>query len=405
MIDIAAIRAQFPALANARRDDRTLVWLDNAATTQLPLPVLAAVREYEEGGRGNVRRGLHALAARADRGFEAARETIARHLGARPEEIVFTSGTTAGINLLAHALAATMKSGDAIMVTQAEHHSNLLPWRFVAHQHGLNLVTLPVNPDGSLSIELLGEIMPERCRVIAVTHASNVTGLVTDLVPFAEIARAAGAKLIVDGAQAAPHLSLALPQSGIDAYTFSGHKMFGPGGIGVAWIKSDLINVLSPPFRGGGMALSVDSDDAVFLPAPHGFEAGTQPIAQAIGLAVAMDWHQALGTDAALHEQGLMAIAAERLRALPGCRILADGATGPRVPLLTFVLEGCHPHDLAHLLADQGISVRAGHFCAQPLMEVLAPEGATRVSMSVMNDSEDLESFFNALDFARRTLR
>lgn len=405
MIDIASIRAQFPALQRARREGRPLVWLDNAATTQLPEPVLAAIRDYEEGGRGNVRRGLHEMAARADRGFEGARETVARHIGAAPGETIFTSGATGGLNMLSLALAARMQAGDAILVTRAEHHSNLLPWRHVARRFGFRIATLPVRADGVIDAAALAGTMPDRCRVIAVTHASNVTGLVTDLAPFVAAARGAGAHLVVDGAQSAPHLALELPASGIDAYAFSAHKMFGPGGIGALWVKAELLAELEPPFRGGGMAAGVDADGDGFLAGPQGFEAGTQPIAQAIGLATAMDWHASLGPEAARHEHRLLERAAAGLAALPGCRILAGEAEGPRVPLLSFTLEGCHPHDIAHLLADQGISVRAGHFCAQPLMEVLAPEGATRVSLSVMNDESDLDNFFEALDRVLRTLR
>lgn len=385
------IRRHFPAFAA----QPGLRFLDNAATAQVPEIVLDAMRRHDAQGRGNVARGQHRLAERADRAYDEARHAAARFLSAAPAEIVFTSGTTAAINLLARALP--LAEGDEIVASVSEHHANLVPWRM----RGARLRLLPITGEGRLDLSRLDEWITPRCRLVALTHASNVTGALTDVATVVEAARAVGAPVLLDGAQAAPHGPRDVSALGVDFYAFSGHKCFGPTGIGVLWGRAEQMERLPPAWGGGGMVRRVTTDAADWAPPPRRFEAGTPPITQAIGLGVALDWMGTLDWPAITrHEAALTARLRDGLGAMKGVRLL-----GPSdVPIVSFTIRGIHPHDLCQVLDGLGLALRGGHFCAQPLLAALGAETATRASLALYNDQDDVEALLAGIAEARRVL-
>ncbi len=401
---VAEMRAAFPAFAEA--GGAGLHYLDNAAMTQMAAAAMAAVEHHSRSARANVRRGLYALAERADAAYDAARARVAAFLGAAdPAEVVFTANATAALNLAAQALGAELGPGDEVVVSRLEHHSNLLPWLLLGRTRGVTVRTLPLTPEGGIDTGALAATIGPRCRVIALSHASNVTGAVLDPAPVVAAARRVGARVVLDGAQAAAHLPLDVRGLGVDFYAFSGHKVFGPTGIGVLWGRQSVLAGLPPPWAGGGMVEEVAGESLVFAPPPQRFEAGTPPVEQAVGLAAALDWLTAQDRLAlTAHQRRLTAQLLDGLAARPGVRLVGPPTAAGRVPVVSFGLDGLHPHDVCQVLAECGVAVRGGSHCAQPLLAALELDGVVRASFAPYNDEDDVAALLDGLDAARRLL-
>jgi cysteine desulfurase/selenocysteine lyase len=401
--DLAAVRRDFPALEQ-QVHGRPLAYLDNAATAQKPYQAIEAVAHFYRRDNANVHRGVHALGERATAAYEAARERVSVFINARSaREIVFLRGTTEAINLLAHGLGQGMRSGDEVVLTTMEHHANIVPWQLLRERAGIRLRILPVTPAGELELDRLPGLLDARTRLLALTHVSNVLGTLNPVAEMVRIAHSHGVPVLIDGAQAVPHQRVDVQTLGCDFYCFSGHKMFGPTGIGVLYGKEALLNDL-PPFLGGGeMIRRVSFERTLFADPPQRFEAGTQHIAGAVGLAAAIDYLERLDRDAAEHhEQDLLAYATARLRDLPGLRIL--GETQRKAPLISFALQGVHAHDLGTILDRRGVAVRAGHHCAMPLMEFYGLPATTRASLAFYNTREEVDRLVEAVRSAREML-
>lgn len=400
-LDVAAIRKDFPVL-DQKVEGHPLVYLDNAASSQKPRAVINAVSRYYETTHANVHRGLHELSMRATKAYEAARGKVATFIGAsEPDEVIFVRGTTEAINLVAHSWGtANVGSGDEILLTILEHHSNIVPWQMLAAQTGARLRYVEIDADGRLLIDQLEDLLSERTKLVAMTHVSNGIGTINPIEEIAETVHAAGALLLVDGAQAAPHLPIDVCELGCDFYTLSGHKMCGPTGIGVLWGRPELLESM-PPYQGGGeMIETVELDRSTYKAAPHKFEAGTPNIAGAVGLGAAIDYLEGIGRERLRqHEEDLIAYAIERAREVPGLR--GFGPETERVAVLSFEVEGIHPHDMAQFLNSQGIAVRAGHHCNQPLMRWLGVSATTRASFYLYNDRDDVDTLCGVLIEAR----
>ena len=396
-------RKHFPLLANHSR----LHYLDNAATGQLCEAAFDAVTHHELTHRANVLRGTYRLAEQADAAYENARQRVAAYLNAtNAEEVVFTSGTTASINLVAHAFGDMLQSGDEVVLSHAEHHSNFVPWQMLRERRGVVLRLLPLTVDGRLDLSRLDAIITPRCRLVAVTHASNVTGAVTDVAPIVAAARAVGARVLLDGAQAVQHGPVDVAALGADFYAFSGHKAFGPTGVGVLWGKAEALAALPPFHGGGGMIGRVGVEQTTYALPPRRFEAGTPPIAQAIGLGAALDWlceqpWAAMNAHTARLAQRLI----DGLAVLPGLTFIGPSETAQRLPIVAFDLAGIHPHDACQVLDAHGVAVRGGHHCAQPLMEFFKLQGAVRASIAPYNDEADIDALLAGLKDAIGRLR
>ncbi|HEX9461430.1 MAG TPA: SufS family cysteine desulfurase [Alphaproteobacteria bacterium] len=397
--DHAALRAEFPIFGSG--NGSALHYLDNAATSQVPRTVISAVTNFETTSRANVLRGVHRLAEAATEAYDQARRSIARYVNAPAEEIVFTSGTTGAINLVARSFGDTLAPGDEVVISELEHHSNLVPWQMLRDRRGVVLKILPVTDEGRLDVAALSRVVTPKCRLIALTHASNVTGAVSDAAPLAAAARAVGAKLLLDGAQRAPHGPLDLPALGADFYAFSGHKMFGPTGIGVLWARRELLEAM-PPFLGGGeMIRTVTLEKTTWAAVPHKFEAGTPPIAQAIGLGAAAEWLMRLDWPAvSAHELRLTQRVLDGLGRVRGAKVVGPSSLQGRVPVVSFALDGAHPHDICQILDGFGVALRGGHHCAQPFMERMGLGGTTRASIAMYNTDADIDALLTGLDAA-----
>ena len=397
-LDPRALRGDFPALGRVFADGRRLVYLDNAATTQKPRAVLEATRRYYEESAGNVHRAVHRLAAEATGLYEGARQKIAAFIGApSPQTVVFTHGATEGINLVAHGWARKfLNAGDAILITEMEHHSNFIPWQQAVRERGATLRLAPVLPDGTLDRTAFRRLLTPEVKLVALTHASNVLGTINPVAELVREAHASGARVLVDGAQSAPHLPLDVVALDADFLVFSGHKMLGPTGIGVLYAKPDLLDAMDPLLTGGEMISRVWDDHATWAEPPQKFEAGTPHIAGAIGLGAAVDYLAQLG-HAALraHEQRLTAYAMEQLGALPGVKIF--GHAPERLGVISFAFEGLHPHDIAQFCDRDGIAIRAGHLCAQPLLRRLGVPAVSRASFYFYNDTDDVDALVTSL--------
>ncbi|HWM46688.1 MAG TPA: cysteine desulfurase [Xanthobacteraceae bacterium] len=392
--DAAALKRQVPGLA-----DPGLHYLDNAATGQMPEVVLEALRRFEIEARANVHEGLHRRARAATAAFDAARASVARFLNAGSDEVVFTYGATSSINLVAHAFGELLSAGDEILVSVLEHHSNLVPWQQLAARRGLMLRVLPMTPDGRLDLACLPSLLTERCRLVALTHASNVTGAVTNVGRVVAAAHALGAKVLLDGAQRAPHGPLDLHALGVDFYAFSGHKTYGPTGVGVLWGRRDLLAAMPPFMTGGQMIDTVTTTTATFRPPPRRFEAGTPPIAQAIGLAAALDWMRELDWRAVeIHEARLTGRLLAGLAALPGVRVLGPTDARARLGVVTFTIEGLDAADICRALDGRGVALRGGHHCAQPLMQAFGVTGAARASIAPYTLDADIDALLDGLE-------
>jgi len=404
MLSGHTLRDDFPILHQTVHG-RPLVYLDNAATSQKPRAVIAALTRYYERDNSNVHRGLHALSTRATDAYEGARARLARFLGAAdPAEVIFTRGTTEGINVVARGLGARLRPGDTILATEMEHHSNLVPWQQVARATGAALHHVPVlggDAEGGLDLAALDRLLTPSVKIVTCTHISNTLGTVNPVAEICARARAVGAITVLDAAQSSGHGPLDVRALGADFVAFSGHKMCGPTGIGVLYGRRALLAALEPDETGGGMVVSVDYDGARWKPAPERFEAGTPNIAGAIALAAACDYLDGVGRAAiAEHDAALAGLAYERLATLPGIRLL--GPRGARSGLVSFAFPDVHAHDIVTFADEDGIALRGGHHCNQPLMRKLGLTSTTRASFYLYNTAEEIELLVASL---RRILK
>ena len=403
--DVAAVRRQFPILSEII-DGRPVHYLDNGASAQTPLAVIDAVRSYELTSRANVLRGVHRLAERATELYETARTDVAKFLGVQPMEIIFTGGCTAAINLVAYSYGQLLKPGDRILLSELEHHSNIVPWQLLRQRSGVELDMIPVTTDGQIDLGLLSKLVTPKTKLISLAHVSNVTGALLDVRKVVEAAKSVGARVMLDGAQRAPHGPIDLRALGIDFYVFAGHKAYGPNGVGVLWAKPELLEAM-PPFHGGGSMIGrVTFAETTWAPPPRRFEAGTPPIGPAIGLGTACTWMAALDWTATHdHEMGLVQRVLDGLQKIDGTQILGPASLQNRYPVVSFMLDGVHPHDVAQTLDAFGVAVRAGHHCAQPLMDRFDLDGTTRVSIAPYNDNGDIDALLTGVRHAANTLR
>lgn len=425
-LDPEALRADFPIL-ESRIGDAPLVYLDSAATSQKPKSVVHAEVDFLMRSNAAVHRGAHTLAAEATELFEDARVTVAGFVGARPEQLVWTSGATAGINLVAYAIgnatagrASTrgfaaaqqpgsderrfaLTPGDELVVTEAEHHANLIPWQELAARTGAVLRHIPVRDDGTLDLDAAASVIGERTRIVAFPHVSNVLGIVNPVAELVALAREAGAITVLDACQSAPHLPLDLPALGVDLAAFSGHKMLGPYAVGGLYGRSDVLEALPPFLTGGSMITTVTLEEAAYLPPPQRFEAGTQPVSQAIGLAAAVRYLDAVGMDAVhAHETRLERRLRDGLRSISGIRLLGDAPDGvERVALSAFDVDGVHAHDVGQFLDSRGIAVRVGHHCAQPLHRRFGLTASVRASAALYTTDAEVDVFLDAVSGVR----
>jgi cysteine desulfurase/selenocysteine lyase len=402
--DAEAARRDFPILARTVHG-RPLVYLDSAASAQKPRAVLDAMTRAFETEYANVHRGAYFLSERATVNYEAARGKVRAFINAAdPAEIVFTKGATEAINLVAATWGrANLKPGDEIVLTELEHHSNIVPWQLVRDATGAAIKVVPVNRDGSVSVENFGRVIGQRTRMVAVAHVSNVLGTILPIEQIADMAHAVGAKVLVDGCQGIVHEPVDVRALGCDFYAFSGHKLYGPNAIGVLWARRELLDAM-PPYQGGGeMIATVTFERSTWAEPPAKFEAGTPPIVPAIGLGAAIDYLS--GFDRAAlhaHEQDLLGHAMARLADVPGLSLV--GTAQRKASVQSFVLEGAHPHDLATVLDRSGVAVRAGHHCAQPLMAALGHTATARASFGLYNTRADVDALVAALHKAREVL-
>jgi cysteine desulfurase / selenocysteine lyase len=398
--DAYAARAQFPILSR-QVNGKPLVYLDSAASAQKPGAVIAAMTGAMEGHYANVHRGLHTLANETTEAFEQARETVARFLNAEsPDQIVWTKGGTEAINLVAAGIGASIQPGDEIIVTQMEHHANIVPWHMLRESRGAVLKWAPVRDDGSLDMAGLAALIGPKTRLVAVTHMSNVLGTVNDIRAIADLTHAAGAQLLVDGCQGAVHCAPDVQALDADFYVFTGHKLYGPTGIGGLYGKREALEAL-PPYQGGGeMIATVTEETVTYAAVPHRFEAGTPPILEAIGLGAALEWFMRFDRDAvAAHEQALYEHARDRLAGLNWFREI--GTAEGKGAILTFTVEGAHAHDIAQVMDRYGVAVRAGLHCAEPLAKRFGLTSSARASFALYNTTEDADAFVDALIKAR----
>jgi len=401
-VDWKTVREDFPIL-NQEVHGHPLVYFDNAATTQKPRAVVDALRQYYENDNANVHRGLHELSSRATEAYEAARARVAQYIGAASaDEIIFTRGTTEGINLVAQAWGGKfLREGDVILLTEMEHHSNLVPWQLLAERIGARLRFVPVRDDGTLALERLEQLLTPEVKLFAFTHVSNSLGTINPVAELCAKARAVGAVTLVDAAQSAGHMPVNVVELGCDFLAFSGHKMCAPTGSGALYGRAEILDA-TPPWHGGGeMIVSVTLEKSSFKKPPHRFEAGTPNIAGAIGLAAAIDYLEGIGRSAiAEHDAQLTSYALDHFADLPGMRIL--GPSGERGAILGFVMEGVHPHDLTTFADQRGLALRGGHHCNQPLMRRFGLPGTTRASFYFYNTTAEIDRMIDILREAAR---
>jgi cysteine desulfurase / selenocysteine lyase len=402
-LDLNAVRAEFPILSR-EVNGRPLVYLDNAASAQTPDAVLDSMSNQARTAYANVHRGLHTLANETTEAYEGAREKVRRFLNAPSEEnIIFTKGGTEAMNLVANGITDMIEPGDEIVLSVMEHHSNIVPWHFLRERHGAVLKWAPVLNDGSLDMEALEAAVGPKTKLVSLTHMSNVLGTKVDAKRATEIAHAAGAYILIDGCQAGVHLDLDVQDIGCDFYVLTGHKIYGPSGIGALYGTAEALDALRPYQGGGEMIEIVEQDRVTYNVAPHKFEAGTPPILQAIGFGAAIDWLSAFDMDAVrAHETALLQKATAELSAINGIRI--HGTSEGKGPVLSFSVEGVHPHDIAQLLDRYGVAIRAGHHCAQPLMNHLDVSASARASFALYNTEQEVDVFIEALNKARGML-
>jgi cysteine desulfurase / selenocysteine lyase len=404
-LDVPAIRAEFP-IFQRKVNGKQLIYLDSAASTQKPQAVIDAMVRIWSHSYANVHRGLYTLAEEATEAYEAAREKVARFINVSDlGEIINVRNATEGINLIAYSWGEDhVRAGDRIVITELEHHANLVPWQQLAKRKGAELAYIPVTDAGSLDLEALPPLLADgRTKVVACSVMSNVLGTLPPVTQVAEMAHAAGALVVMDAAQAVPHRAIDVQTLGADFMAFSGHKMCGPG-VGILWGRRELLEAMPPFLYGGDMILRVKRDDARWNELPYKFEAGTPPIAEVVGLGAAVDFLAEIGMEAIHeHEQAIIAYAMPRLEEIPGLRVLGPGPT-ERGALVSFSLEAAHPHDIASVLNEEGICVRAGHHCAQPLHDRFCIPASARASFYIYNDEHDVDALVAALHNVVRLL-
>ena len=397
------IKQDFP-IFNQKINDETLVYLDNAATSQIPKFVEEKVRDFNEKERANVHRGVHTLGLRATNQYESSRQKVANFIGANnAKEVIFTSGCTDSLNLVAASFGEqNIQAGDEILVSIMEHHSNLLPWQQLAKRKQAKLNFIEINSDGLLDIKNLKSKINSKTKIVALTHVSNVLGTINPIKELTDLAHEKGAIVVVDGAQAVGHFPIDVAELNVDFYAFSGHKMFAPTGIGVLYGKKDLLDKMQPYRLGGEMIANVTREGATWAEVPYKFEAGTPNIAGAIGLGAAIDYLQSLDFELIQkHEQELTSYALEKLKNVLGLTIYGPQKGNGRIGVISFNLKNIHPHDLATALDLNGIEVRAGHHCAQPLMASLDTESTVRASLSIYNTKDDIDKLVSSLHEAK----
>ena len=417
-LDVARIRRDFPILSRTVRDGRPLVYLDSAATSQKPEQVLAAEAEYYRTCNAAVHRGAHQLAEEATDAYEAARSTIAGFVGAAAEDVVFTKNATESLNLAAYAFSNgtalarhsgreidprfVLEPGDTIVVTQMEHHANLIPWQEVCAKTGATLRWIGVDDEGRLDLDEMDRLIDSSTKVVSVVHQSNILGTINPVSTIMARAHSVGAVGIVDACQSIPHMPVDVSRLGADLVAWSGHKMLGPTGIGLLWGRRDVLEAMPPFITGGSMIETVFMDHSTYAEPPKRFEAGTPMVAQAVGLAAAVDYLTALGMDAvAEHEHGLTAYALERLSEMRGVRIIGPQDAVDRGSAISFVVDGLHPHDVGQFLDDRGVAVRVGHHCAWPTCRRFEVPATTRLSTYVYNDARDIDTAMDGIRAAQ----
>jgi cysteine desulfurase / selenocysteine lyase len=414
LLDVERLRADFPLLGRTVHDGKRLVYMDSGATSQKPRSVLDAEREFYEQHNAAVHRGAHKLAEEATDAYEAARRTIAAFIGATEREVVFTKNTTEGINLVAYAIsnAATagpeaarfrVGPGDDVVITEMEHHANLVPWQQLCQRTGATLRWLPVTAEGRLDLSALNDTVTERTKVLAVTHQSNVLGTVNPVDVLVRRAREVGALVVLDAAQSVPHAPVDVHALGVDFAAFSGHKMLGPLGVGVLYGRHELLSAMPPFLTGGAMIEVVHIDHTTFAAPPQRFEAGVPMAAQAVGLAAACDYLSGVGMSAVeRHERVLTTYALDAVGSLPGVRIIGPATPEARGATIAFHVEGIHPHDVGQVLDAEGVAVRVGHHCAWPLHRVYGVPATTRASFYLYNDLGDIDALVRGIEQAQR---
>ena len=413
-LDVARIKADFPLLQRTIRDGKRLVYLDSGATSQKPSSVLDAERRFYEMHNAAVHRGAHQLGEEATDAYEGARETIARFIGAQSRDIVFTKNATEAINLVAYSLgnasfsdtavgqSLSLQPGDRIVVTEMEHHANLIPWQELCRRTGAELAWLGVDDEGRLDLSTVDQIINDRTKVVAFTHQSNVLGTINPVAEIVARARAVRALVVLDACQSAPHMPLDVVELGVDFVTFSGHKMLGPTGIGVLWGRTEILAAMPPFLTGGSMIETVYMDHATYAEPPQRFEAGTPVAAQAVGLAAACDYLTAVGMDKVFeHEHALTGYALEGLASISGLRVIGPNNADQRGGAVSFLVDDIHAHDVGQVLDDRGVEVRVGHHCAWPLMRRFGISATTRASFYLYNDFSDVDALVESLDAAK----
>jgi cysteine desulfurase / selenocysteine lyase len=413
-IDVARIRKDFPILDRTVRGGRPLVYLDSANTSQKPRQVIDAMTGFYERHNANIHRATHELGEEATEAYEGARIKVARFIGTDDEaEVVFTKNVSEAINLVAYAIGnatsaggparLALRPGDEIVISEMEHHSNIVPWQLLCERTGARLRWFSVTEDGRLDLSGLDELITERTRLVALAHQSNVLGTINPIAMIAERAHAAGALVLADAAQSVPHAGIDVTSLGADFVGFTGHKMCGPTGIGVLWARRDLLEEM-PPFLGGGeMIETVRMDRTTFAPPPHKFEAGTMPIAEAVGLGMAVDYLSEIGMGAIrAHEQVLLRQALDALAGIDGVQVLGPAQTGDRGSAVSFTVAGLHPHDVSQVLDDRGVAVRAGHHCAWPLHRALGVQSSTRASFYLYNTPDEVDTLAAGIRAAQK---
>jgi cysteine desulfurase/selenocysteine lyase len=399
--DVAIIRKDFPILDREVRPGVPLVYLDSAATSQKPTRVLDAIREHDERHNANVHRGIHTLAEEATAAYEDARTKVAEFINAPDRrEVVFTKNSSEALNVMANVLP--FGAGDEVVVTEMEHHSNLVPWQLACERTGATLKWIGLTDDGRLDLSNIEQVITDRTKVVSFVHQSNLLGTVNDVAAVVARAKQVGALTVLDGSQSVPHLPVDVTSLGVDAMAFTGHKMCGPTGIGALWARLDLLETL-PPFLGGGeMIDEVTMERSTYAAPPHKYEAGTPPITQAVGLGAAVDYLTDLGMEAIHeHEVALTSYLLDGLSAVPGLRIIGPTTTQARGGAVSFVMEGIHPHDVGQLLDESGVAVRVGHHCARPACLRFGIPATTRASLHLYSDTSDVDALVTGLDKVR----
>jgi cysteine desulfurase/selenocysteine lyase len=400
-LNVEEIRADFPILSRRVRNDKALVYLDSGATSQKPVQVLDAEREFYEQHNGAAHRGAHLLSEEGTEVYESARAKVAAFIGAAPGEVVFTKSATESVNLVSYTITSSIRPGDEILISEIEHHANLVPWQQLAQRTGAILKWFKVLPDGRLDVD--PSLITERTKIVAVTAQSNVTGVIPPIAEIARLAHEAGALVLADGAQLVPHHPVDVKALDVDFLVFSGHKMLGPLGLGVLYGKRDRLEELPPFLAGGDMIEVVRMEGSTFQPPPARFEPGVPPAPEAAGLAAAVDYLSRLGMDnVAAHEESLTAHALDALREIRGVRVLGPDTTKDRGGAVAFEVDGIHPHDIGQVLDELGVEVRTGHHCAWPLHRALGVQSSARATFYIYNTHDEVEALADGIRYAQR---